>query len=80
MSKKKLEEHTRRLQKIVEELKRKNYYLEQEGKVLRGLVENYKGQYRVLKDFALMVFIFEKLIIGLYFVSIVSLVTAAAIT
>ncbi len=75
-----MKEHTRRLQKIVEKLRRKNYYLEQEGKVLRELVGNYKGQYRVLKDFVLMVFIFEKLIIGLYFIGIVSLVTATTIT
>ncbi len=66
VSKEKLEEHTRRLQGTVEELERKNYYLEQEGRVLKGLVENYKGRYRVLEDFTLIVFIFRKLIIGLY--------------
>ncbi len=66
MSKEKLEEHTRRLQGTVEELGRKNYYLEQEDRVLRGLVENYEGQYRILKGFALMIFILGKLIIGLY--------------
>ncbi len=66
MSKKKLEEHTRRLQGTVKKLGRKNYYLEQKGRVLRELVENYKSQYRILKGFALMVFILGKLIIGLY--------------
>ena len=64
--KKKLEEHTRRLQGTVKELGRKNYYLEQKGRVLRELVENYKSQYRILKGFALMVFILGKLIIRLY--------------
>src|SRR6266508_3452777 len=66
VSKEKLEEYTRRLQGTVEELEKKNYYLEQESRVLRELVRNYEGQYRVLKSFALMVFIFEKLIVGLY--------------
>src|SRR6266498_1438698 len=66
VSKEKLEEHTKRLQETVEELERKNYYLEQEDRVLKGLVGNYKGQYRVLKSFALMVFILEELIVGLY--------------
>ncbi len=66
VSKEKLEEHTRRLQETVKKLRRKNYYLEQEGKVLRGLVENHEGQYRVLEGFVLMVFILRKLIIGLY--------------
>src|SRR6266542_2979040 len=42
ISKEKLKEHTGRLQEIVEELKRRNYYLEQEGRVLRGLVEDYQ--------------------------------------
>ena len=66
VSKEKLEEYTRRLQGTVEELEKKNYYLEQESRVLRELVRNYEGRYRVLKGFALMVFIFEKLIVGLY--------------
>ncbi len=64
--KKKLEEHTRRLQGTVKELGRKNYYLEQEDRVLRGLVGNYEGQYRILKGFALIVFILKKLIVRLY--------------
>src|SRR6266542_3956503 len=63
--KEKLEEHIRRLQETVEELRKKNYYLEQEGRVLRGLVGNYEGQYKVLESFALMVFILGKLIIRL---------------
>src|SRR6266498_2974268 len=66
ISKKKLEEHTGRLQGTVEELGRRNYYLEQEGLVLRGRVKDYQGQNRVLKDFALMVFILGQLIVGLY--------------
>src|SRR6266508_1423610 len=41
ISKEKLEEHTGRLQRIVKELKRRNYYLEQEGRILRGLVKDY---------------------------------------
>ena len=61
-----MEEHTRRLQGTVEELRRKNYYLEQEDRVLRGFVGNYEGRYRVLKGFALMVLILGKLIIGFY--------------
>src|SRR6266496_5905079 len=43
VSKEKLDEHTKRLQEIVDELGKKNYYLEQESRVLRGLVGNYKG-------------------------------------
>ena len=66
MLKEKLEEHIRRLQETVEELGRKNYYLEQEDRVLRGLVGNYEGQYRILKGFALIVFILKKLIVRLY--------------
>ncbi len=41
VSKEKLEEHIGRLQGTVEELGRRNYYLGQKGKVLRGLVRNY---------------------------------------
>ncbi|SRR6266498_2509466 len=66
VSKEKLEEHTGRLQRTVEELGRRNYYLGQEGRVLRGLVKDYQGQNRVLEGFALMVFILRQLIIGLY--------------
>ena len=57
--KEKLEEHARKLQGTVEELGRKNYYLEREGRVLRGLVENYEGRNRFLEGFALMVFILD---------------------
>src|SRR6266511_4369730 len=39
--KEKLDEHARRLQGTVEELGRKNYYLEKEDRVLRGLVGDY---------------------------------------
>ncbi len=42
-SKKKLEEHVEKLQEIVEELGRENYYLEREGKILRGLIRDYQG-------------------------------------
>src|SRR6266498_4321269 len=66
VSKEKLEEHTERLQEIVEELGRRNYYLGQEGLVLRGRVRDYQGQNRILKGFALMVFILGQLIVGLY--------------
>ncbi len=41
ISKEKLEEHTGRLQRTVEELERRNYYLGQEGLVLRGRVRDY---------------------------------------
>ncbi len=43
ISKKKLEEHIRRLQETVEELRRRNYYLGQKNRVLKGLVGNYQG-------------------------------------
>ncbi len=64
--KEKLEEHSRRLQGTVEELGGKNYYLKRESKVLKGLVGEYQGQVRVLESFALMVFILEPLMVGLY--------------
>ncbi len=66
VSKEKLEEHTGRLQGTVKELKKRNYYLRQEGRVLRGLVEDYQDKNRVLEGFALMVFMLEQLIVGLY--------------
>ncbi len=66
ISKEKLEEHTRRLQGTVEELGRRNYYLGQEGLVLRERVRDYQSQNRVLEGFALMVFILGQLIVGLY--------------
>src|SRR6266536_6062425 len=46
VSKEKLDEHTGRLQGTVEELRRKNYYLGRESRVLRGLVGDYEGQNR----------------------------------
>ena len=46
----------RKITGSVEELGRRNYYLGQEGRVLRGHVRDYQGQNRVLKGFALMVF------------------------
>ena len=61
-----MEEYTGRLQGTVEELGRRNYYLGQEGLVLRGYVRDYQDQNRVLEGFALMVFILGQLIVGLY--------------
>ncbi len=66
ISKEKLEKHIGRLQETVEELGRRNYYLRQEDRVLRRLVEDYQDQNRVLEGFALMVFMLEQLIVGLY--------------
>src|SRR6266540_4634577 len=66
ISKEKLKEHTGRLQRTVEKLKKRNYYLGQEGLVLRGRVRDYQGQNRVLKGFALMIFMLGQLIVGLY--------------
>ncbi len=66
VSKEKLEEHTGRLQRTVEELGRRNYYLGQEGIVLRKLVGDYQDQNRVLEGFALMVFMLGQLIVELY--------------
>src|SRR6266540_4942313 len=60
-SKKKLEEYAEKLQRIVEDLERENYYLGKEGRVLRGLVEDYQDQSRVLEGCILMVFILGKL-------------------
>ena len=57
ISKEKLEEHTGRLQGTVKELGRRNYYLGQEGRVLKGLVKDYQDQNKVLESFILMVFI-----------------------
>ena len=50
----------------MEELGRRNYYLGQEGRVLRGRIRDYQGQNRVLEGFALMVFMLGQLIVGLY--------------
>src|SRR6266498_4813051 len=57
VSKKKLEEHARKLRETIEELGRRNYDLGREGRVLRGLVEDYQDRNRFLEGFALMVFI-----------------------
>ena len=65
-SKKKLKEYTEKLQGTVEELGKENYYLEREGKVLKGLVEDYQDQSRALEGCILMVFILGKLVVGLY--------------
>src|SRR6266540_2821036 len=66
VSKEKLEEHSKRLQGTIEELRGKNYYLEREGRILRRIIEDYQGQVRILKGFALMVFILRQLMVGLY--------------
>src|SRR6266540_971162 len=66
ISKEKLEEYAKKLQRTVKELERRNYNLGREVRVLRGLVGNYQGQNRFLKDFTLMVFILGQLVIGLY--------------
>ena len=50
----------------MEELGRRNYYLGQEGRVLRGLVGDHQDQNKVLEDFILMVFMLGQLIVGLY--------------
>src|SRR6266542_1353407 len=66
VSKENLEKYTGRLQGTVEELGKRNYYLGQEGRVLRGLVRDYQNQNKVLEGFALIVFMLGQLIIGLY--------------
>ena len=66
VSKEKLDEHARRLQGMVEELGRKNYYLRRKGRILRKLVGDYEGRNRFLESFALMVFILGQLVVGLY--------------
>ncbi len=65
-----MKEYTERLQGIVEELERRNYYLGQEGRVLRRLVGDYQDQNKILKGFILMVFILEQLIIELYLLNL----------
>ncbi len=50
----------------IEELERKNYYLERENRILKGLVRDYQDQVRILESFILIVFILEKLVIRLY--------------
>src|SRR6266498_3637987 len=48
VSKEKLEEYTRRLQETIKGLRRRNYNLGREDRVLKGLVEDYKSQNRFL--------------------------------
>jgi len=62
MLKEKLDKHARRLQRIIKKLKRKNYYLEREGRVLKGFVGDYQGQNRFLKGFVLIILFFIRLI------------------
>ena len=50
----------------MKELGRRNYYLGQEGLVLRGRIRDYQGQNRILEGFTLIVFILGQLIVGLY--------------
>ena len=57
ISKEKLEEYSRRLQETIVKLEGKNYYLKREDRVLRRIIGDYQGQVRILKGFALMVFI-----------------------
>jgi len=61
-----LEEHLRRLQRIIKELEGKNYYLKRKGRVLRKIIEDYQDQVKILENFTLMVFILGQLMIGLY--------------
>ncbi len=57
VSKEKLDEHASKLQGTVEELRKKNYYLGREGRVLRRLVGNYQGQNRfVIHHFEQIIF------------------------
>src|SRR6266542_3390179 len=57
VSKEKLEEYTRRLQETIEELRRKNYNLGRENRVLKELVRDYESQNRFLEGFVLIMFI-----------------------
>jgi len=66
ISKEKLEEYIRRLQEIVKELGRRNYYIGQEGKILRRFIGDYQARNRVLEGFVLMVFMLRQLIVRLY--------------
>src|SRR6266536_5752875 len=47
ISKEKLKEYTVKLQGTVEELRRRNYYLGQEGLVLRRRIKDYQDQNRI---------------------------------
>ena len=61
-----MEKYAKRLQKIVEELGRRNYYLKKEERVLRGLVRDYQGRNNFLERFLLLVFILGQLVVRLY--------------
>jgi len=50
----------------VKELEEENYYLKKKGQILKELVRNYQSQFRILKDFILIVFILEQVVVGLY--------------
>ncbi len=50
----------------MKELEKRNYYLEQEGRVLKELIGDYQDQNRVLEGFILMVFMLGQLIVELY--------------
>ena len=58
----------------MKELERRNYYLGQEGRVLRGLVGDYQDQNRVLEGFALMVFMLGQLIVKLYLLGLFDII------
>jgi len=70
VSKEKLKEYVRNLQRIIEELEKKIYDLGREDRILKGLVRDYQNQNRFLKDFVLMVFILGQLVIRLYFLDL----------
>ncbi len=61
-----MEEYIERLQAIVKELKRRNYYLEQKDRVLKELIRDYQDWNRILKGFILIVFMLKQLIVRLY--------------
>ncbi len=65
-----MKEHVRRLQETVKELGRRNYNLEREGRVLKGLVGDYQSQNKFLKGFALTVFILGQLVVRLYLLNL----------
>ncbi len=50
----------------MKELEEENYYLKKKGQILKELVRNYQSQFRILKDFILIVFILEQVVVGLY--------------
>ena len=61
-----MEEHAEKLQETVKELRRENYYLGREGRILKGLIGDYQDQVRILEGFALMIFILGQLVVRLY--------------